>query len=191
MLVLLVLGPHLAHHCYRLLWGPEMTHVKSFPATPSINGYYCCCFHVLPSLALYFSSFIAHHQPAHILCANHSQPLTVPWTFCAVFVLGGFYACSCLSSKNVPVFSPTLTTILLWKSFLFKAQLKCPGSFCLSSPVRINWSFPIMLHPSVHLLIHFVNIYWVSLCARLCASCWVYRGEQKRILSLLSRTSKP
>lgn len=72
----------------------------------------------------------------------------------------GDFPCSCLSSKNVPVPPATHTTILLWKNLLlFKAQLKCPGSFCISSPVGINWSFPVTLHLSVHLFIRSVNIY--------------------------------
>lgn len=114
-----------------------MMRVESLPARLSVNGSCCCCFHVPPLRGLHFSSFVAHHQPAHILCANHSQPLTVPWTFCAGLPLGAF-ACSSRSYKNAPAPPLTHTTVPLWKSLLFfKAQLKCAGSFCAASPVGL------------------------------------------------------
>lgn len=118
---------------------------------------------LLSCLAISGSLLLKFHCPppacTHPVC--QPQPTThCSLNFLCSFCPWGFYACSCLSSKNVLVLPPTHTTVLLWKNFLlFEAQLKCPGSFCISSPVGINQSFAITLRPSVHLLIHFIIIY--------------------------------
>ncbi len=71
-----------------------------------------------------------------------------PTTRCCLNLLckrplpSGAFACSSFPCKNVPAPPPTHTAIPLWKNhLLFKAQLKCPGTFCKASPVGINWSF--------------------------------------------------